>query len=206
MRCPTVSLFLDSWDAVGAKQQVMDFDEVFTEIQQNVIDGHENQAVLIQSGALYEVQDYVNRTEHVYSWIYVLVGNDQFEALNDEQQEAVKEAALEAQDYGEDLFEDEIEEIEQALKDEGMEFVDVDQDSFREEMNSAIKESISEEQFELYEKILDVEKFYIKAQLNINTSAVPFVIRKEVNSMETFLKWVTGILGFLAIICFAGII
>ncbi|HLR52417.1 MAG TPA: TRAP transporter substrate-binding protein [Candidatus Avamphibacillus sp.] len=157
MRVPNVPLFLDSWDAVGAKPQVMDFDEVFTGLQQNVIDGQENPADLIQSGALYEVQDYVNRTEHVYSWIYVLVGNDQFEALNDEQQEAVKEAALEAQDYGEDLFEDEIEEIEQALKDEGMEFVDVDQDSFREEMIPAIKESLSEEQFELYEKILDVE-------------------------------------------------
>src|SRR5699024_6721718 len=157
MRVPNVPLFLDSWDAVGAKPQVMDFDEVFTGLQQNVIDGQENTADLIQSGALYEVQDYVNRTEHVYSWIYVLVGNDQFEALNDEQQEAVKEAALEAQDYGEDLFEDEIEEIEQALKDEGMEFVDVDQDSFREEMIPAIKESLSEEQFELYEKILDVE-------------------------------------------------
>src|SRR5699024_8545547 len=124
-RVPNVPLFLDSWDAVGAKPQVMDFDEVFTGLQQNVIDGQEKPADLIQSGALYEVQDYVNRTEHVYSWIYVLVGNDQFEALNDEQQEAVKEAALEAQDYGEDLFEDEIEEIEQALKDEGMEFVDV---------------------------------------------------------------------------------
>jgi len=157
MRVPNVPLFLDSWDAVGAKPQVMDFDEVFTGLQQNVIDGQENPADLIQSGALYEVQDYVNRTEHVYSWIYVLVGNDQFEALNDEQQEAVKEAALEAQDYGEGLFEDEIEEIEQALKDEGMEFVDVDQDSFREEMIPAIKESLSEEQFELYEKILDVE-------------------------------------------------
>jgi len=157
MRVPNVPLFLDSWDAVGAKPQVMDFDEVFTGLQQNVIDGQENPADLIQSGALYEVQDYVNRTEHVYSWIYVLVGNDQFEALNDEQQEAVKEAASEAQDYGEDLFEDEIEEIEQELKDEGMEFVDVDQDSFREEMIPAIKESLSEEQFELYEKILDVE-------------------------------------------------
>lgn len=33
-----------------------------------------------------------------------------------------------------------------------------------------------------------------------------FVIRKEVNNVQTFLKWVTGILGFLSIICFAGII
>lgn len=157
MRVPNVPLFLDAWDAVGAKPQVMDFNEVFTGLQQNVIDGQENPVDLIQSGALYEVQKYVNRTEHVYSWIYVLVGNEQFAALTDDQRAAVEEAALEAQAYGEELFEDEIAKIETELEEEGMEFVDVDQDSFREQMIPAIKESFSEEQFELYEKILDVK-------------------------------------------------
>lgn len=157
MRVPNVPLFLDSWDAVGAKPQVMDFNEVFTGLQQNVIDGQENPVDLIQSGALYEVQKYVNRTEHVYSWIYVLVGNEQFEALTDDQRAAVEEAAVEAQAYGEELFEDEIDEIETKLEEEGMEFVDVDQDSFREEMIPAIEDSLSEGQFELYEKILDVK-------------------------------------------------
>lgn len=157
MRVPNVPLFLDSWDAVGAKPQVMDFNEVFTGLQQNVIDGQENPVDLIQSGALYEVQKYVNRTEHVYSWIYVLVGNEQFEALTDDQRAAVEEAALEAQAYGEELFEDEIDEIETKLEEEGMEFIDVDQDSFREEMIPAIEDSLSDEQFELYEKILDVK-------------------------------------------------
>lgn len=157
MRVPNVPLFLNAWEAVGANPQVMDFNEVFTGLQQNVIDGQENPVDLIQSGALYEVQKYVNRTEHVYSWIYVLVGNKQLEALTDEQREAVHEAAAEAQAYGEELFENEIEEIEKQLEEQGMEFVDVDQDSFREKMIPAIEESLSEEQFELYQKILEVE-------------------------------------------------
>ena len=157
MRVPNVPLFLNAWEAVGANPQVMDFNEVFTGLQQNVIDGQENPVDLIQSGALYEVQKYVNRTEHVYSWIYVLVGNKQLEALTDEQREAVHEAAAEAQAYGEELFENEIEEIEKQLEEQGMEFVDVDQDSFREKMIPAIEKSLSEEQFELYQKILEVE-------------------------------------------------
>lgn len=156
MRVPNVPLFLHAWDAVGANPQVMDFNEVFTGLQQNVIDGQENPVDLIQSGALYEVQNYVNRTEHVYSWIYVLVGNEQFAALTDEQRVAVEAAAVEAQAYGEELFENEIDKIETELEEEGMEFVDVDQDSFREQMIPAIRDSFSEEQFELYEKILDV--------------------------------------------------
>lgn len=35
---------------------------------------------------------------------------------------------------------------------------------------------------------------------------MPFLNEKGSDCMETFLRWVTGILGLLAIICFAGII
>jgi TRAP-type transport system periplasmic protein len=157
MRVPNVPLFLDAWKAAGAKPQVMDFNEVFTGLQQNVIDGQENPVDLIHSGGLYEVQDYVNETEHVYSWIYILVGNKQFEKLSDENKKAVQEAAKEAQAFGKDLFDKEITEYEKKLKDEGMKFNEVDQNAFREAMKPAIKESLTDEQYKLYEEILAVE-------------------------------------------------
>lgn len=157
MRVPNVPLFLDVWSAAGASPQVMDFNEVFTGLQQGVIEGQENPVDLIQSAGLSEVQDYVNRTEHVYSWIYVLVGNDQFDALSEELQEVVRSAAEEAQAFGADLYETEIDSIEQALMDSGMEFVDVDQDAFREAMRPAIESSLTEEQLDLYNRILETE-------------------------------------------------
>ncbi|MGO1060179.1 TRAP transporter substrate-binding protein [Planococcus sp. FY231025] len=157
MRVPNVPLFLDVWQAAGASPQVMDFNEVFTGLQQGVIDGQENPVDLIQSAGLSEVQDYVNRTEHVYSWIYILVGNEQYNALSDELKEVVQSAAEEAQVFGEELYNTEIEAIEQELMDSGMEFVDVDQDAFREAMTPAVESSLTPEQLELYEKILAVE-------------------------------------------------
>lgn len=157
MRVPNVPLFLNAWEAAGAKPQVMDFNEVFTGIQQGVIDGQENPVDLIQSGALYEVQNFVNRTEHVYSWIYVLVGNKQWEAISDEQRAAVEEAAAEAQAFGEELYTEEISKIEAALEEEGMEFVDVDQDAFREAMIPAVESFLDEEQLDLYNRILETE-------------------------------------------------
>lgn len=157
MRVPNVPLFLNAWEAAGAKPQVMDFNEVFTGIQQGVIKGQENPVDLIQSGALYEVQNFVNRTEHVYSWIYVLVGNAQWEAISDEQRAAVEEAAAEAQAFGEELYTEEISKIEAALEEEGMEFVDVDQDAFREAMVPAVESFLSEEQLDLYNRILETE-------------------------------------------------
>lgn len=157
MRVPNVPLFLSVWETAGAKPQVMDFNEVFTGLQQNVIDGQENPVDLIHSAGFYEVQKYVNQTEHVYSWIYILVGNKQFEGLSDELKEAVLAAAEEAQTYGEELYATEIDEYTNKLKEEGMTFQEVDQDAFREAMKPAIQESLTEEQYSLYEKILAVE-------------------------------------------------
>lgn len=157
MRVPNVPLFLKVWEAAGAKPQVIDFNEVFTGLQQGVIMGQENPVDLIQSGGLYEVQKYVNRTEHVYSWIYVLVGNDQFNALTEEQQKAVKDAAAEAQEFGDSLYDESIESIEQDLKEKGMEFVDVDRQEFSDAMLPAVKKSLSDEQNEVLDKILDAK-------------------------------------------------
>lgn len=158
MRVPNVPLFMDSWKEAGARPQVMDFSEVFTGLQQGVIDGQENPVDLIHSASFFEVQDYVNKTEHVRSWIYVVVGNEQLNSLSEDMQAAVKEAAKEAQAYGMDLYKTETDGYVQKLKDKGMEFVEVDQEAFAEAMKPAVQNSLSEEQLALYEKILNAAK------------------------------------------------
>lgn len=158
MRVPNVPLFMDSWEAAGARPQVMAFSEVFTGLQQGVIDGQENPVDLIQSAGFSEVQDYVNVTEHVYSWIYVVVGNKQFDALDKETQEAVTEAAAEAQEYGMELYQSETEKITEQLKEDGMKFNEVDQDAFAEAMKPAVEKSLSKEQLDLYNRIVEEGK------------------------------------------------
>ncbi|SOC37619.1 TRAP transporter substrate-binding protein [Salinicoccus kekensis] len=157
MRIPNVPLFMDAWSAAGASPQVMDFSEVFTGLQQNVIDGQENPVDLIHSGGLYEVQEYVNETEHVYSWIYVVVGNEQWESIGEDLQASVMEAAEEAEEYAAGLLGEEIENYRQMLEDEGMEFVEVDREAFQEAMQPGIENSLDEEQLDLYERIIDTE-------------------------------------------------
>ncbi|MFC7320037.1 TRAP transporter substrate-binding protein [Halobacillus campisalis] len=155
MRVPNVPLFMESWEEAGARPQVMDFSEVFTGLQQGVIDGQENPVDLIQSAGFAEVQDYVNVTEHVYSWIYVVVGNSQLEELDEDMQASVQEAAEEAQAFGMDLYETETNEIEEQLKEDGMEFVEVDQEAFAEKMQPGIESSLDEVQLDLYNRIVE---------------------------------------------------
>ena len=156
MRIPNVPLFLDSWSEAGAQPQVMSLSEVFTGLQQGVIGGQENPNDLIQSSGFYEVQNYINETEHVRSWIYVVVGSEQLEALPEEQQAQVSEAAREAEEFAQGLIEEEAETVRTALEETGVEFNDdVDQEAFREAMMPALEEYFNEEQAELYNQILE---------------------------------------------------
>lgn len=156
MRIPNVPLFLESWSEAGAQPQVMSLSEVFTGLQQGVIDGQENPNDLIMSNGFYEVQKYINETEHVRSWIYVVVGSEQMEALPEDQQEAVKEAATEAEGYSRDLMKEEAEAVRAQLEETGVEFnSNVDQEAFREAMLPALEEYFTEEQMDLYQKIVE---------------------------------------------------
>lgn len=157
MRVPNVPLFMETWEAAGAKPSVMDLSEVFTGLQQGVIHGQENPSDLIYSNGFYEVQKYVNETEHVFSWIYVVIGNEQLAVLSDEQRTAVMEAAQEAQQYSNQLLETETKQVIAQLKAEGMIINDdVDQKAFQKAMIPAIKNSLTPEQYELYQRILQV--------------------------------------------------
>jgi tripartite ATP-independent transporter DctP family solute receptor len=154
MRVPNVPLFVDAWKAAGASPQVMSFSEVFTGLQQGVIDGQENPVDLIYSAGFYEVQKYVNETEHVNGWVYVLVGKKQFESLSEDLQAAVLEASEEAQVFGDELFEAETQDFKEKLEEKGMVFNEVDKEAFREAMLPAIEASLDEEQLDLYQRIL----------------------------------------------------
>jgi tripartite ATP-independent transporter DctP family solute receptor len=156
MRVPNVPIFVDAWSAAGANPQAMAFSEVFTGLQQGVIGAQENPYDLIVSASFYEVQDFVNETEHVSSWIYVLVGEDQFNALTPELQAAVKEAATEAEAWGQAEFEATAAAYKQKCIDEGMTIIeDVDKVAFQEIMMPAVQKSLSEEQIDLLDRIIE---------------------------------------------------
>ncbi len=159
MRVPNVPLFLDTWKKAGAQPQVMAFSEVFTALQQGVIEAQENPYDLIYSAGFYEVQKYVNETEHVNQWVYVVLGKNQFDSLTENLQKSVLEAAKEAQNYGLNLFEKEISNYKDKVIKEGMIINDkVDKVAFREAMLPAVKESLSDEQYSLYEKMINFGK------------------------------------------------
>ncbi|MED5499377.1 MAG: TRAP transporter substrate-binding protein [Pseudomonadota bacterium] len=156
IRVPNVPLFVDTWEALGARPTPMAFSEVFTSLQQNTIEAQENPLSLIESASFNEVQQYVDMTDHVRSWIYVVIGKQKLESMPDDLQTVVRDAASEMQAYEEKLFVEDQQRLEQALKDKGMEFVEVDQAAFAKKAEPAVLDSLNDEQKSLYEAIQDL--------------------------------------------------
>ena len=104
LRVPNVPLFVDVWKALGAQPTPMAFSEVFTSLQNGTIDAQENPLALIKSANFNEVQDYINKTEHVRSWIYLTISKISWNKLSEEDQAAVMDAAAAAQAYERELF------------------------------------------------------------------------------------------------------
>lgn len=144
LRVPNVPMFIADWEAAGAAPTPMAFAEVFSSLQQGVIDGQENPLALITSQKFYEVQKYINRTAHVRQAIFVVIGESKFQSLSESQQTAILEAAAEAQAYEYELFTKAEAELEDFLTEQGVTFVDVDTESFRARVAGVIAQKYPE--------------------------------------------------------------
>lgn len=145
LRVPNVPLFVDVWKTLGAQPTPMAFSEVFTSLQNGTIDGQENPLALIKSANFNEVQKFVNKTEHVRSWIYLTISEITWAKLSEDDQKAVMEAASRAQAYERELFTADEVKLAEDLQAAGMTFVDVDADAFATKARDAVLANVSEE-------------------------------------------------------------
>ncbi len=81
-------------EALGANPQPLPFGELYQALQQKTYDAQENPIPVIYNNKLYEVQDYLSVTNHVYSGMCFAIAESTWNKLTPEQQEIVAEAAL----------------------------------------------------------------------------------------------------------------
>jgi len=84
---------------LGADPTPMAWGEVFSALEQGVVDGQENPVAVLTSAKLYEVQKHYALTGHVYSAVPLMVRLDLFNSFSKEEQTAILNAALEASKY-----------------------------------------------------------------------------------------------------------
>lgn len=84
------------WEMYGALPTAIDSSELYTSLQQGVIDGQENPISEIVSKRLYEVQKNVSLTSHVYTPMILGMSKLTYDKLNEEQKDILVKAVIEA--------------------------------------------------------------------------------------------------------------
>jgi tripartite ATP-independent transporter DctP family solute receptor len=92
-------VMVDSLNAMGAQAVAMAWPEVFTSLQQGVIDGQENPAINHIANRTVEVTPYVSLTSHFYNPAVVLVNLAWWKGLGDFDRQVYQKAADTSRDY-----------------------------------------------------------------------------------------------------------
>ncbi|WP_153108868.1 TRAP transporter substrate-binding protein [Propionivibrio limicola] len=88
--------YIDTWTALGANAVPMPITEVYTGMEQKMIDGQENPFSVIEINKFYEVQKYLTVTNHMYNPQAFFMSKKSWDKLNADEQKVVMEAAKEA--------------------------------------------------------------------------------------------------------------
>ncbi len=87
------------FQAYGARPSPMPFSEVYSALQQGVMDAQENPFPQIWSAKFHEVQKYLTLTGHVYTPAYLLVSEDFWRKLPKDVQAAISKIAWATGDF-----------------------------------------------------------------------------------------------------------
>ncbi|MDO4548461.1 MAG: TRAP transporter substrate-binding protein [Clostridia bacterium] len=146
IRTPASTITVATFEAFGAKPTPMAFAEVFTGLQSGTIQAQENPLAMIKTGNFQEVQRYLNRTEHLRTWIYFCISEEKFQSMPEDLQQIILEVGEEMRVYENELYRNDEADIEQFLKDAGMTFIeDVDQAAFAALADGAMQELLAGE-------------------------------------------------------------
>jgi len=145
----------EQFKALGANPQVMPFSEVYSALQQGVIDGQENTNSNIYTKKFYEVQNNMTLSNHGYLGYLVVMSKKFYDSLPKDLQEAVKQAMKEATEkerqYAAELDKSQFAKIEEYAKKSGKLKID----------------NLSEKQKEAWRKVMSTiyPKFYDKDKI-----------------------------------------
>jgi tripartite ATP-independent transporter DctP family solute receptor len=141
IRVPESPVFVKTFTRLGAAPTPMDFGQVFTSLQQKVIDGQENPLSLIYSSHFNEVNKYLIKTEHVFEPIVVVINSKKFNSLSPDLQKALMDAV---NGIGKKYISDEVKKGDndflKKLQDGGMTLIEPDKAAFQAKLNGFVSQ------------------------------------------------------------------
>ena len=120
IRTPENPVIMATMTALGANPQPLSFSELYQALQQKTYDAQENPIPVIYNNNLYEVQEYLSITNHIYSGMCFTISETSWKKLSADQQQILSDAAKASADYDRELNEQQTNDLVSALEEKGM--------------------------------------------------------------------------------------
>ncbi|UEM20462.1 C4-dicarboxylate TRAP transporter substrate-binding protein [Skermanella mucosa] len=132
MRTPGAPVWMETIRAMGATPTPMGWSEVYTALQQKVIDGVEAQHPASYGSRLYEVTSHVTKTGHINLITGIVTSAAWFDKLPAEYRQILREESTKAGDNASRATQASLAEYERQMKEQGMTIAEIDVAPFRE--------------------------------------------------------------------------
>ena len=146
-------LMVNTVNAMGGSATPMSYSELYTALEQGVLDGGENAAGNVLNDRFYEVSTYLSMTQHFRPPGVVAVSLSTWSGLTEEQQAVMIEEGMRLQDYEIALTAEVGAAAVEELKAKGMIVNEADTDAFRARMGPVYEDFMAKHGGELLEAV-----------------------------------------------------
>jgi TRAP-type transport system periplasmic protein len=124
LRMPNIPNYITLGKLLGANVTPLPISEVFTALEQKVVDGQDNPIATLKASGWHEVQSDVLESKHMFSPNVYIINSNFWKGLTKEQQEIIQEASKVSAEYEFDLMEKSYEEDKEFLKEHDITFTE----------------------------------------------------------------------------------
>lgn len=146
-----------TWENLGMVPTITSFSELFTSLQQGVIDSQANIAANVVNSKVYEVQKYVTEFPMMYMTMIIAFSDSFLDSLTDEQRTAVEESVAEAIQWQRENYQVYVDEAIQTMVDNGNVMLELENGELEKMIEACqpVYDYAREEHGDLVDRLLD---------------------------------------------------
>lgn len=141
---------------LGGSPTPISWGELYTALQQGIVDGAENNPPSYQSSRHYEVSNYFSLDEHTAIPDVLLISTETWDDLTEQQQQWIQTAADSSKIYQREIWAEAEEEALETVQEAGVEVIRPDKEPFQEKAQT-IYEEFKESEPEFYKLIQRIQ-------------------------------------------------
>ena len=139
VRVPEITSWLTVWESLGTIPTPIAWSETYSALQTGVADGQENPIENIYVNKIYEVNENIMMTEHLYNVFHWTINKDFYDSLPTDLQSIIMDTAKEVTAWGDTQLADHEKGLREELEEMGAKFIEVDREVFIEAAASGIE-------------------------------------------------------------------